>query len=175
MVLPCFFGYASWYYHLFRTWSMVLPQLFQLHLDGLSNYRCKSIITKVSLGFTVIIHLFQVLTKMRIVLLLLPLCLETVICYSNGKVEVTCGDMTPQHGYVPSPKDPPFTITADKSQFSPEDEIKGMNTVLVYLSNVTIFQILLWQKKYSIICFSYSQWHYQWRLQGPNATSKDSS
>lgn len=63
--------------------------------------------------------------KKRIVLLLLTVCLETVICYSNGKVKEACGDMTPQHGYDPSTKDPPFTITADKSQFSPEDEIKG--------------------------------------------------
>ncbi|XP_051737663.1 putative ferric-chelate reductase 1 isoform X1 [Ctenopharyngodon idella] len=66
----------------------------------------------------------EVLMKKRIVLLLLTVCLETVICYSNGKVKEACGDMTPQHGYDPSTKDPPFTITADKSQFSPEDEIK---------------------------------------------------
>lgn len=80
--------------------------------------------------------------KMRIVLLLLPVCLETVICYKNGNVKEACGDMTPQHGHDPTTKDPPFTITADKSQFSPEDEIKGRNTVLVYLSYVKAFQIL---------------------------------
>lgn len=62
--------------------------------------------------------------KMWIVLLLLSVCSETVICYSNGKVEVACGDMTPQHGHDPSTKDPPFNIKADKSQFSPGDEIK---------------------------------------------------
>jgi len=94
---------------------------------------------------------------MRIVLLLLPLCLETVICYSNGKVEVACGDMTPGHGYDPSLKDPPFTITADKSQFSPGDEIKGMNAVLVHLSKCSNFSNLAVTKKCTIICFSYSQ------------------
>ncbi|XP_058621268.1 putative ferric-chelate reductase 1 isoform X2 [Onychostoma macrolepis] len=66
----------------------------------------------------------QVLIKMWIVLLLLSVCSETVICYSNGKVEVACGDMTPQHGHDPSTKHPPFKIIADKSQFSPGEEIK---------------------------------------------------
>lgn len=104
---------------------MVLPPV-SLHLNCLSNVWV----------FAVIIHLFQVLMKMRIVLLLLSVCLETVICYSNGYVKKSCWDMTPHHGHDPSPKDPPFTITADKSQFSPEEEIKGRNTVLVYLSYV---------------------------------------
>uniref|UniRef100_A0A8C1VU51 Ferric-chelate reductase 1b n=1 Tax=Cyprinus carpio TaxID=7962 RepID=A0A8C1VU51_CYPCA len=62
--------------------------------------------------------------KMWIVLLLLSVCSETVICYSDGKVEVACGDMTPQHGHEPITKNPPFNITADKSQFSPGDKIK---------------------------------------------------
>uniref|UniRef100_A0A671P8R3 Putative ferric-chelate reductase 1 n=1 Tax=Sinocyclocheilus anshuiensis TaxID=1608454 RepID=A0A671P8R3_9TELE len=51
-------------------------------------------------------------------------CADTVICYSHGKVEVACGDMTPQHGHDPSTKNPPFNIIADKSQLSPGDEIK---------------------------------------------------
>uniref|UniRef100_A0A672SEJ8 Ferric chelate reductase 1 n=1 Tax=Sinocyclocheilus grahami TaxID=75366 RepID=A0A672SEJ8_SINGR len=42
----------------------------------------------------------------------------------HGKVEVACGDMTPQHDSDPSTKHPPFNIIADKSQFSPGDEIK---------------------------------------------------
>uniref|UniRef100_A0A8C2GLT1 Ferric-chelate reductase 1b n=2 Tax=Cyprinus carpio TaxID=7962 RepID=A0A8C2GLT1_CYPCA len=67
----------------------------------------------------------EVLMNMRIVLLLLSVCSETVFCFSRGKVEVACGDMTPQHGVSdPSTKDPPFNIIADKSQFSPGDEIK---------------------------------------------------
>ncbi|KTF82188.1 hypothetical protein cypCar_00035051 [Cyprinus carpio] len=67
----------------------------------------------------------EVLMNMRIVLLLLSVCSETVFCFSRGKVEVACGDMTPQHGVSdPSTKDPPFNIKADKSQFSPGDEIK---------------------------------------------------
>uniref|UniRef100_A0A8C1I7X6 Ferric-chelate reductase 1b n=1 Tax=Cyprinus carpio TaxID=7962 RepID=A0A8C1I7X6_CYPCA len=57
-------------------------------------------------------------------LLIFILCSETVICYSDGKVEVACGDMTPQHGHEPITKNPPFNITADKSQFSPGDKIK---------------------------------------------------
>ncbi|XP_073687201.1 putative ferric-chelate reductase 1 [Garra rufa] len=66
----------------------------------------------------------EVLKNMWIVLLLLLACSGTVICYSNGKVEVACGDMTPGHGSDPSTQDPPFNINADKSQFSPGDEIK---------------------------------------------------
>uniref|UniRef100_A0A8C1BNA0 Ferric chelate reductase 1 n=1 Tax=Cyprinus carpio carpio TaxID=630221 RepID=A0A8C1BNA0_CYPCA len=57
-------------------------------------------------------------------LLIFILCSETVICYSDGKVEVACGDMTPQHGHEPITKNPPFNITTDKSQFSPGDKIK---------------------------------------------------
>lgn len=83
-------------------------------------------------NFAVNIDSLQVLMKMWIVLLLLSVCSETVICYSNGKVEVACGDMTPQHDHDPSTKDPPFNIKADKSQFSPGDEIKGRNTVAVF-------------------------------------------
>lgn len=62
--------------------------------------------------------------KMWIVVLLLLIHSETVICYSNGNVKEACGDMTPQHGYDPKTTDPPFIITADKSQFSPGDEVK---------------------------------------------------
>uniref|UniRef100_A0A671NC25 Putative ferric-chelate reductase 1 n=1 Tax=Sinocyclocheilus anshuiensis TaxID=1608454 RepID=A0A671NC25_9TELE len=62
--------------------------------------------------------------NMRIALLLLSVCSETVFCFSHGKVEVACGDMTPQHDSDPSTKHPPFNIIADKSQFSPGDEIK---------------------------------------------------
>lgn len=83
-------------------------------------------------NFAVNIDSLQVLMKMWIVLLLLSVCSETVICYSNGKVEVACGDMTPQHGHDPSTKNPPFNIKADKSQFSPGDEIKGRSTVAVF-------------------------------------------
>ncbi|XP_016134454.1 putative ferric-chelate reductase 1 isoform X1 [Sinocyclocheilus grahami] len=66
----------------------------------------------------------EVLMNMRIALLLLSVCSETVFCFSHGKVEVACGDMTPQHDSDPSTKHPPFNIIADKSQFSPGDEIK---------------------------------------------------
>ncbi|TRY95826.1 hypothetical protein DNTS_022043 [Danionella cerebrum] len=66
----------------------------------------------------------ETLMDKRIVALLISLCLETVICYSNGKVEVACEDMTPEHGYDPSTKDPPIIITADKIQFSTGDEVK---------------------------------------------------
>lgn len=62
--------------------------------------------------------------KTRIVLVLTALCIKTVASYPNGKVTESCGDMAPQHGYDPSTEDPPYTITADKSQFSPGDEIK---------------------------------------------------
>ncbi|XP_040921469.1 putative ferric-chelate reductase 1 [Toxotes jaculatrix] len=50
-------------------------------------------------------------------------CGDPVIGYSNGKVSVACGDMVPQHGYDPSPDPPPYSITVDKSTFSPGDNI----------------------------------------------------
>lgn len=63
--------------------------------------------------------------KTMIVLVLISLCIETVISYPHGKVTVACGDMMPVHGHSePSPKDPPYIISADKSQFSPGDEIR---------------------------------------------------
>lgn len=45
--------------------------------------------------------------------------------YSNGKVYAACGDMVPQHGYESSPDPPPYSITVDKSTFSPGDNITG--------------------------------------------------
>ncbi|XP_073720343.1 putative ferric-chelate reductase 1 [Misgurnus anguillicaudatus] len=67
----------------------------------------------------------EVLMKTKIVLVLISLCIHTVISYPHGKVTVACGDMMPVHGHSePSTKDPPYIISADKSQFSPGDEIK---------------------------------------------------
>ncbi|AWP20996.1 putative ferric-chelate reductase 1 [Scophthalmus maximus] len=43
--------------------------------------------------------------------------------YSNGKVAVACGDMVPRHGYDPSPDPPPYSISVDRSTFSPGDKI----------------------------------------------------
>ncbi|XP_057178358.1 putative ferric-chelate reductase 1 isoform X1 [Triplophysa rosa] len=66
----------------------------------------------------------EVLMKARIVLVLTALCIKTVAGYPSGKVTESCEDMTPNHGHDPSTLDPPYTITADKLQFSTGDEIK---------------------------------------------------
>ncbi|XP_050922681.1 putative ferric-chelate reductase 1 isoform X2 [Lates calcarifer] len=58
-----------------------------------------------------------------LLLVLLTGCVNPVIGYSDGKVSIACGDMVPQHGYDPSPEPPPYTITVDKSTFSPGDNI----------------------------------------------------
>lgn len=60
-----------------------------------------------------------------LLLVLLTGCVNPVIGYSDGKVSIACGDMVPQHGYDPSPEPPPYTITVDKSTFSPGDNITG--------------------------------------------------
>ncbi|XP_035474628.2 putative ferric-chelate reductase 1 isoform X1 [Scophthalmus maximus] len=54
--------------------------------------------------------------------------------YSNGKVAVACGDMVPRHGYDPSPDPPPYSISVDRSTFSPGDKIT------VSLRGVTSFK-----------------------------------
>lgn len=71
--------------------------------------------------------LLQASTMWRSCFLLAVLagCVDPVTGYSNGKVSVACGDMVPQHGYEPSPHPPPYSITVDKSTFSPGDNITG--------------------------------------------------
>uniref|UniRef100_A0A3B4XG49 Ferric chelate reductase 1 n=1 Tax=Seriola lalandi dorsalis TaxID=1841481 RepID=A0A3B4XG49_SERLL len=59
------------------------------------------------------------------VLTVLTGTVEPVAGFSNGKVGVACGDMTPQHGYEPSPDPPPYSITVDKPTFRPGDNITG--------------------------------------------------
>ncbi|GLD71484.1 putative ferric-chelate reductase 1 isoform X1 [Lates japonicus] len=46
--------------------------------------------------------------------------------------------MVPQHGYDPSPEPPPYTITVDKSTFSPGDNITV--SLQVAPSNPTFFK-----------------------------------
>lgn len=59
-----------------------------------------------------------------LLVVLLTGCVQ-VLGYSNGKVGPACGDMTPQHRYESSPDPPPYTITVDKSTFSPGEKITG--------------------------------------------------
>ncbi|KAM7390913.1 hypothetical protein PAMA_008895 [Pampus argenteus] len=56
-------------------------------------------------------------------LVVLTGCVDPITGYSNGKVSVACGDMIPQHGYDPSPDPPPYSITVNKSSFSPGNNI----------------------------------------------------
>ncbi|XP_051537828.1 putative ferric-chelate reductase 1 [Myxocyprinus asiaticus] len=66
----------------------------------------------------------EVFVKTGVVLVLLLVCLETVICYPDGKVTEACGDMMPQHRHDPSTKAPPYNIIVDNITFSPGDELK---------------------------------------------------
>ncbi|KAM9487957.1 putative ferric-chelate reductase 1 [Clarias gariepinus] len=65
----------------------------------------------------------EICVKMK-VLFLFILCVRTVLSYSNGKVQKACQKMIPGHQHQPSPENPPYTITMDKSIFSPGDHIK---------------------------------------------------
>ncbi|XP_041824125.1 putative ferric-chelate reductase 1 isoform X2 [Melanotaenia boesemani] len=49
--------------------------------------------------------------------------IDSVRCYSSGKVSVACGNMVPQHGYKPRQDSPPYRFSLDKSTFSPGDRI----------------------------------------------------
>ncbi|MCJ8728586.1 hypothetical protein PDJAM_G00006200 [Pangasius djambal] len=62
---------------------------------------------------------------MKVLLFLFVVCIKSVASYSNGKVKAACQDMMPgHHHHKPSPTSPPYTITVDKSIFSPGDQIK---------------------------------------------------
>ncbi|CAB1456995.1 unnamed protein product [Pleuronectes platessa] len=50
-------------------------------------------------------------------------CVDSVGGFSNGKVGVACGDMEPQHGHEPRSDPPPYTVSVDKSTFSPGENI----------------------------------------------------
>ncbi|KAJ8409511.1 hypothetical protein AAFF_G00229120 [Aldrovandia affinis] len=47
----------------------------------------------------------------------------TIEGYRNGQVSVACESMVPRHNVLASEHTSPYTITADKSKFSPEDQI----------------------------------------------------
>lgn len=57
--------------------------------------------------------------------------------FSNGKVTVSCGDMMPRHGVVPSPAPPPFNITVDTASFTPGDNITGRLQHLSFTVNAS--------------------------------------
>lgn len=62
---------------------------------------------------------------MKVLLFLCVVCIKSVASYSNGKVTAACQDMMPDHHHQPSPTSAPYSITVDKSKFSPGDQIKG--------------------------------------------------
>ncbi|XP_067434329.1 putative ferric-chelate reductase 1 isoform X2 [Thunnus thynnus] len=78
-------------------------------------------------------------------LVVLTGCVDPVTGYSNGKVSVACGDMVPQHGHDPSPDPPPYSITVDKSSFSPGDHITV--SLQVASSNHTFFRGFLMEAR----------------------------
>ncbi|KAF4088137.1 hypothetical protein AMELA_G00079290 [Ameiurus melas] len=67
----------------------------------------------------------EISMKMKVLLFLFVVCIKSVENYKDGKVEEACQDMMPgHHRHGPSPRSPPYTITVDKSIFSPGDQIK---------------------------------------------------
>ncbi|KAI4871273.1 hypothetical protein NFI96_019799 [Prochilodus magdalenae] len=69
-------------------------------------------------------EVLKVSMKAWALLVLLSVCLKAVLCYSNGKVSEACNDMTPDHVKHGSPDPPPYSITVDKTKFSPLENIK---------------------------------------------------
>ncbi|KAG7336059.1 hypothetical protein KOW79_000752 [Hemibagrus wyckioides] len=69
--------------------------------------------------------IMEVSVKMKVLFFLFAVCMKSVSSYSNGKVKEACQDMMPgHHHHRPSPTSSPYTITVDKSIFSPGDQIK---------------------------------------------------
>ncbi|XP_061094222.1 putative ferric-chelate reductase 1 isoform X2 [Conger conger] len=56
--------------------------------------------------------------------LVVTVSFRTVACYSNGKVTDACRSMEPNHGHHSSTKPHTYTITVDKSIFSPGDQVQ---------------------------------------------------
>uniref|UniRef100_A0A3Q2ZB61 Ferric-chelate reductase 1b n=1 Tax=Kryptolebias marmoratus TaxID=37003 RepID=A0A3Q2ZB61_KRYMA len=75
-------------------------------------------------------------------LLLLLLALTgfvvTVSGYSRGQVGVSCRDLVPQHGYEPSQDSPPYSLTVDRSTFSPGDQITVASSSSIYFKGFLI-------------------------------------
>ncbi|CDQ70995.1 unnamed protein product [Oncorhynchus mykiss] len=60
----------------------------------------------------------------HLLLVVVAVCLiKTASGFANGKVSLSCGDMTPRHGHDSSSKPAPYNITLDKHTFSPGDRI----------------------------------------------------
>ncbi|XP_048845348.1 putative ferric-chelate reductase 1 [Brienomyrus brachyistius] len=74
-------------------------------------------------------------------LLVAAACIVGVEGFPNGQVAVACSSMMPNHGQVASSSPSPYTVTVDKTTFSPGDKIK------VTLSSSTTFKGFLIQAR----------------------------
>lgn len=74
-------------------------------------------------------RLFQMPLKFP-VLLLAVVCswsVEECVCFPNGSVAFSCGNMMPVHPpFVPSTSSPPFTLSASSITYRPGGVISGM-------------------------------------------------
>ncbi|KAJ8376113.1 hypothetical protein SKAU_G00066930 [Synaphobranchus kaupii] len=64
------------------------------------------------------------LSPSLLVALVVTVSFRTVACFSSGKVTDACRSMEPNHGHHSSTKPNTYTITVDKSKFSPGDQIQ---------------------------------------------------
>lgn len=84
----------------------------------------------------------------HLLLVVVAVCLiKTASGFANGKVSLSCGDMTPRHGHDSSSKPAPYNITLDKHTFSPGDRITGS---LLYICFCFFIGILLFNINISV-------------------------
>nr|XP_014346259.1 PREDICTED: putative ferric-chelate reductase 1 isoform X2 [Latimeria chalumnae] len=69
-------------------------------------------------------HPAMELHRIGLVFCILASVLELVASYANGKVTEACRSMKPRHGGTPKPLPSVHTMTVDKTEFNPGDQIK---------------------------------------------------
>ncbi|XP_036378251.1 putative ferric-chelate reductase 1 [Megalops cyprinoides] len=85
------------------------------------------------------------LPDLLLMLAVMAVCFGTVAGFSNGKVTEACKSMVPNHGHHSSTKANTYSITVDKSKFSPGDQIKV--TLSASKSGTTYFKGFLIQAR----------------------------
>lgn len=100
-------------------------------------------------GIPTLSCLFQMPLKVTVLLLAVVCawCVEECVCFPNGSVAFSCGNMMPVHPpFTPSTRSPPFTLSASSATYRPGGLISGTcaATFLSTLYHPTSLLLTLW-------------------------------
>uniref|UniRef100_A0A3B4XBI7 Secreted protein n=1 Tax=Seriola lalandi dorsalis TaxID=1841481 RepID=A0A3B4XBI7_SERLL len=68
--------------------------------------------------------------SVSLLVLMCVCCVEECVCFPNGSVAFSCGNMMPVHPpYAPSTSSPPFTLSTSSATYRPGGVITGTSAL----------------------------------------------